>query len=143
MWPQPGFHSRELNLGPQPRCLNSFISEGGTKSQSLGILFGCLQLMEDLEQGVEQDHAEVGTAALIAELAEGSPIVTQFFYSSIIFGVKKKNQWGWVGFFAQNSMLLMKKRLLFSIFCCLFLLGKLETHNFCQRNISSCLSEFL
>lgn len=40
-------------------------------------------------------------------------------------------------------MLLMKKRLLFSIFCCLFLLGKLETHNFCQRNITLCLSEFL
>lgn len=59
-------------------------------SQSLGILFACLQLMEHPGQSVEQDCAEAGIAAQLAELAEGFTIVTQAFYSSIIFGVKEK-----------------------------------------------------
>lgn len=57
-------------------------------SRSLGILFGeTLQSMKHLGQPVEQDRALVGSVTQLAELAEGFPIVTWFFYSSIIFGV--------------------------------------------------------
>lgn len=61
-------------------------------SQSLRVLFEeTLQFVEHPGQPVEQNHAEVGRVTQLAELAEGFPIVTWFFYSSSNFGVKKKS----------------------------------------------------
>lgn len=151
-WPQPGFHGQELLL-----TYTAWFST--KKPQFLHFRRGkhhipkprhpsCTPTIHGASRTVSWARSCLRRhCCSISWVGWRFSIVTQDFYSSIIFGVKKtkkpKKQWRWVGFFCAKLDALMKKRLLFSIFCCLFLLGALETHNFCQRNISPCLSEFL